>query len=402
MGKQGFEYRQVLEIFITFEVRRSFMQRFPILTVTRQSTEYSCGAAALQAILSHWGKDLDEKELMTLLHTSPETGTYVGDIVRVARILGLKAELHENVTLPELHAALERGESVIVCTQAWRSREDSDRSVQEDWEDGHYVVVLGMDKKYVYYQDPFIKRGKGFVTHKKFDESWHNVRGKTTSDMKKQVHLGVFISGTTPPPHHPLVSKEFTKGDLSKFGPLQMVNIRFESAILPYDFMKPVNEILNRELIRPIAYLVFNKEQDGTIGVLEGGDMEEEEAVEVDAIIAYLIGLGAGGSETARTFEEIAEKRAVEHTFGISEGDLQKMVDELPLDRSVILLILEHIWAKKIKDILAKQGGAVVSQGLITPDMLIRWGAHLREEAEASGYQELEKLGSFVSNSTKR
>jgi predicted double-glycine peptidase len=377
------------------------MQRFPILTATRQSTEYSCGAAALQAILSHWGKDLDEKELIELLHTSSETGTYVGDIVRVARMLDFKAELHENVTLPELHAALERGESVIVCTQAWRSREDSDRSVQEDWEDGHYVVVLGMDEKYVYYQDPFIKRGKGFVTHKKFDESWHNVRGKTTSDTKKQVHLGVFISGTTPPPHHPLVSKEFTKGDLSKFGPLQLVNIRFESAILPYDVMKPVNAIMNHELIRPIAYLVLNKEQDGTIGVLEGGDMEEEEAVEIDAIIGYLIGLGAGGSDIARTFGEIAGKRAGEHTFGISEGDLQKMVDELPLDRTVILLILEHIWAKKIKDVLASFGGTVASQGLITPDMLIRWGAHLREVGEVHGVQEFVKPDSFENSAGK-
>jgi predicted double-glycine peptidase len=361
------------------------MQRFPILTDTRQSTEYSCGAAALQAVLSHWGKDLDEKELIELLHTSPETGTYVGDIVRVACMMGLKANLNENVTLAEMHAALERGESVIICGQAWRSREDSDRSVQEDWEDGHYVVVLGMDKKYVYYQDPFIRRGKGFITHKKFDESWHNVRGKTPTDTKKQIHLGVFISGTTPPPHHPLVSREITKGDLSKFGPLQLVNIRFESAILPYDVMKPMDEILNRDLIKPIAYLVLNKEKDGSIGVLEGGDMEEEKAIEIDAIIGYLIGLGAGGPETAKTYAEIAGQRAAEHTFGISEGDLQNMADELPPDRSVILLILEHIWAKKIKDVLASHGGTVASQGLISPDMLIRWGARLREEGKARG-----------------
>jgi hypothetical protein len=354
------------------------MQRFPILTTTRQSTEYSCGAAALQAVLSHWGKDLDEKELIKLLHTSPETGTYVGGIVRVARMLGFQAELHEHITLSELHEALERGESVIVCGQAWRSREESDKSIQEDWEDGHYIVVLGMDEKYVYYQDPFIRRGKGFVTHQKFDESWHNVRGKTTTDTKKQVHLGVFISGTSPPPHHPLVSRDITKGDLSKFGPLQLVNIRFESAILPYDVMKPMDAILNRELIRPIAYIVMNKEPDGTIGVLEGGDMKEEEAVEIDAIIGYLIGLGAGGPEMAGAFAEVAGQQAAEHTFGVSERDLQKMAEELSPNSSAILLILEHIWAKKIKDVLASQGGTVASQGMITPDMLIRWGEQLR------------------------
>ena len=356
------------------------MQRFPLLTYSRQSTEYSCGAASLQAVLSHWGIDLDETKLMELLHTSPETGTYVGDIVRVARILGLKAELHENVSLSELHEALKRGESVIVCGQAWRSREDSDRSVQEDWEDGHYIVVLGMDERYVYYQDPFIKRGKGFITHRKFEQSWHNVRGKTAADTKKQIHLGVFISGTSPPPHHPLVTRDVTQADLAKFGPLQLVNIRFENAILPYDVMKPISAILNRELIRPIAYLVLNKEADGTIGVLEGGDMEEGETIETDAIIGYLIGLGAGGPETANTYAEIAGQRAAEHTFGISEKDLQKMAEELPANSSAIILILEHIWARKIREVLADQGGRVASQGLITPDMLIRWGARMREE----------------------
>ncbi len=356
------------------------MQRFPLLTYSRQSTEYSCGAASLQAVLHHWGIDLDENRLMSLLHTSPETGTYVGDIVRVSRILGLKAELHENITLSELHDALNRGESVIVCGQAWRSREDSDRSVQEDWEDGHYVVVLGMDERYIYYQDPFIKRGKGFIAHRKFEQSWHNVRGKTAADTKKQIHLGVFISGTSPPPHHPLVSRDVTIADLAKFGPLQLVNIRFESAILPYDIMKPIDAILNREIIKPVAYILMNKEADGSIGVLEGGDMEEEEAIEADTIIGYLIGLGAGGPLTAGTFAEIAGARAAEHTFGISERDLQKMAEELPPDSSAIFLILEHIWAKKIKDVLASQGGTVASQGLITPDMLIRWGAQLGEK----------------------
>ncbi len=356
------------------------MQRFPILTTTRQSTEYSCGAAALQAVLSYWGKDLDERDLIQLLRTSPETGTYVGDIVRVARMLGFAAEMHEHVTLSELHSVLKNGISVIVCGQAWRSREDSDRAVQEDWENGHYVVVLGMDEKYVYYQDPFIKRGKGFVTHRKFDESWHSVRGETATDTRKQVHLGVFISGATPPPHHPLVSREIGKEDFSKFGPLQLVNIRFESMILPYDVMKPVDAILNRELIRPVAYLVLNREPDGTIGVLEGGDMEEEEADEVDAMLGYLIGLGAGGPGKGGIHAKIAGEEAAGHTFGVREGDLQKIAEELPPDSSAILLILEHIWAGKIKDILAGQGGKVVSQGLITPDMLIRWGERMRKK----------------------
>ena len=36
------------------------MSNFRLLTRTRQITEYSCGASALQAVLSYWGRELDE------------------------------------------------------------------------------------------------------------------------------------------------------------------------------------------------------------------------------------------------------------------------------------------------------------------------------------------------------
>ncbi len=83
----------------------SFMQKFRLLKATRQSTEYSCGASALQSVLSYWGKDVDEEDLMKLLKTTPETGTYPEDIIRVARELGFEAELRENLSIDDLENA---------------------------------------------------------------------------------------------------------------------------------------------------------------------------------------------------------------------------------------------------------------------------------------------------------
>ena len=348
------------------------MKRFPLLTSTRQSTEYSCGASALQAVLSYWGKDVEEQELMQRLNTSPETGTYVGDIVRVARELGFNAEVQENLTLPDLHAALTKGMPVIVCGQAWRSRENSDKSAQEDWEDDHYFVVLGMDNKYVYYQDPFAKRASAFVSHRLFEESWHNVRGITSADKKKQVHLGVFISGDTPPQRHPLGAMHITESDLAKFGFLQLVNIRFEGKLLPIDVMKRLKSILNRDLLRPVAYIVLVKHREGDVFVLEGGDLDEEEAVEMNTVIGYLIGLVAGRPD-------LAGEGAAADASGISERHLQKMAEDLPPDRSALLLILEHVWAKRARDLFSSLGGSLVSHEMISHDMLIRLGAQLGE-----------------------
>jgi predicted double-glycine peptidase len=351
------------------------MKRFPLLTSTRQSTEYSCGASALQAVLSYWGKDVEEQELMQRLNTSPETGTYVGDIVRVAREFGFNAEVQENLTLPDLHAALTKGIPVIVCGQAWRSRENSVKSAQEDWEDDHYFVVLGMDNKYVYYQDPFAKRASAFVSHRLFEESWHNVRGITSTDKKKQVHLGVFISGDTPPRRHPLGAMHVTESDLAKFGFLQLINIRFEGKLFPIDVMQRLKSILNRDFLRPVAYIVLVKDREGNIFVLEGGDLDEEEAADMNSIIGYLIGLGAGRPD-------LAGEGAAADASGISERHLQKMAEDLPPDRSAFLLILEHVWASRAREMFSSLGGSVVSHEMITHDMLIRLGVTLGEGQE--------------------
>jgi predicted double-glycine peptidase len=348
------------------------MKRFPLLTSTRQSTEYSCGASALQAVLSYWGKDVEEQELMQRLHTSPETGTYVGDIARVAREFGFTAEVKEDLTLKDLHAALRKGIPVITCGQAWRSRENSDKSVQEDWEDDHYIVVLGMDNNYVYYQDPFAKRGNAFVSHRLFEESWHNVRGITKADRKKQIHLGVFISGGTPPRRHPLGAMHVTESDLAQFGLLQLVNIRFKGKIFPNEVLRQLKNILNRDLVRPVAYIVLVKDREGNIFVLEGGDLEEEEADEINTVISYLVGLRAGRPG-------LVGEGAAPDPSGISEKHLQKMAEDLPPEHSALLLVLEHVWTKKARDLFSSLGGSVVSHAVITQDMLIRLGAQLHE-----------------------
>jgi uncharacterized protein len=360
------------------------MKRFPILTSTRQSTEYSCGASALQAVLSYWGKDVEEQELMQKLHTSAETGTYVGDIARVAREFGFSAEVKEDLTLPDLHAALTKGIPVIVCGQAWRSREDSDKSAQEDWEDDHYIVVLGMDNKYVYWQDPFAKRASAFISHRLFEESWHNVRGITACDKKKQVHLGVFISGDSPPRRDALGAMNVTEKDLANFGPLQLVNINFEGRIFPNDVRQVLKSVLNMDLIRPIAYIILVKDREKNVFVLEGGDLEEEETIEINTVIGYLVGLAARSTD-------IAGETAAADTSGISEKHLQKMAEDLPPDRSALLLILEHVWVKKARELFSSLGGSVVSHAMITHDMLIRLAAQLREGQAA---KEIKKLSS--------
>ena len=64
------------------------MAQFRLLTQTRQMTEYSCGASAMQAVLRYWGREVDEDALMKLMGTNDEVGTYPEEMVRgVTRLL---------------------------------------------------------------------------------------------------------------------------------------------------------------------------------------------------------------------------------------------------------------------------------------------------------------------------
>jgi predicted double-glycine peptidase len=164
----------------------------------RQSTEYSCGAAALQAVLGYWGRDIGEVDLMELLNTDSESGTYPDDIIRVARQMGLQAKYQENLTLTDIETLLQEGVPVMVDCQAWRSVSEYNESWADEWGNGHWMVVIGIDENNVYFEDPYILGSRGFMTRQEFLERWHNMRGLDDADMVEQVHMGIAISKDLP------------------------------------------------------------------------------------------------------------------------------------------------------------------------------------------------------------
>jgi len=168
---------------------------------TRQSTEYSCGASALQATLMYYGEEYGEQELMTMLGTT-YNGTNPRDIARVARELGFQVELREQCTLEDLEKSIRNRVPVIVSGQAWREGDDLKKPWSEVWESGHYMVIIGLDEKNVYFEDPSLLGSKGFMPRDEFQERWHDV------DEKKYLQLGIFISGKKPAPPPPFMHIE--------------------------------------------------------------------------------------------------------------------------------------------------------------------------------------------------
>ena len=359
------------------------MSQFRLLTRSRQATEYSCGACALQAVLSYWGRDVDENDLMEILHTTSEEGTYPEDIVRGARSLGFEAEVKSNLTLDEVERFTVDGHPMIALAQVWLSEKEMANSVAEEWDTGHYVVVLGVDKDYVYFQDPFARMSKAFIPRKTFEEHWHQVMGGKLANNPELIHLGVFVRGKEPAKRPIVVNRGFAALDFQKFGSLNLMVAQFPRILLPYDFLDELKDIWADGNIRPDAFIFLRKDKDGNIMGMEGSRLHEDEDIaSINAVLAAIVARSVGSPEQARSKVETATSAAAAGDFGLSAGDIQGIAQKLPPDHTAIILLFENVWERKFKAVAKKHGGALVNQRLITSEALAKAAHELAAAGE--------------------
>jgi predicted double-glycine peptidase len=169
------------------------------LPLVRQQTGYSCGAAALLSVLRYWRAfDGDEKALYGLLDTTPADGTDPQKLAAGAKSFGLKAEWRENLALADLRSALERGDTPILDIEAWPDAGAKKISWLDDWDDGHYAVLIGMDSGFAYFMDPSSDGKYAYIPLPELADRWHDVETRG-GQSRRYVHFAVFIHGDREP-----------------------------------------------------------------------------------------------------------------------------------------------------------------------------------------------------------
>jgi uncharacterized protein len=166
----------------------------------RQSTVYSCGASVLQAVFQYYGIESREDALMKECRTTAALGTQPEPMMKAARARGLQATLKEGLTLNSLESAVWRKIPVICAIQAWADASKPGFSWAKTWEDGHYVIIIGIDDKYVYIEDPSLLGSRGTIPRAEFLERWHDYQGKPPFDKTDRAYraMGIFIEGPVP------------------------------------------------------------------------------------------------------------------------------------------------------------------------------------------------------------
>jgi predicted double-glycine peptidase len=151
---------------------------------TRQSTDHTCGVAALQSVLGYYVEDIREDKLAKQIGTTEEGTKYMA-IADFARSEGLQVEVRHNMTLADLQHALDQRRPVIVAIQAWR---EAPGDWTKDWDDGHYVVVIGYDRENIYLMDPSVLGNYAYIPVQEFLDRWHDTDLDQTI---KLIHLGI-------------------------------------------------------------------------------------------------------------------------------------------------------------------------------------------------------------------
>jgi uncharacterized membrane protein len=170
-----------------------------------------------------------------------------------------------------------------------------------------------------------------------------------------------------------------------EFGPIHMIVLVFpEIDKLKGELLKEIFRLSEAGTIRVIGLLAIIKDEKGNIESVQLTEFSDEDRMKLGAGIGALIGLGAAGMKGAKAGAEAGAMTAATKDFGLSSEQIMDIAEEIPNGTAAGILLFEHLWAKKLKEIAIKVDGIVLAQGVIQPRALVALGSELAEGAKAA------------------
>ncbi len=143
--------------------------RLPV-PVVKQDTEWSCGPAALQAVLSYYDFHVTESELRELTGTTSDLGANPEALAECAASFGFESTAAV-VDLRQVQSLLDQGQPVILCVQGYG--------------EGHFAVAHGYTADRLLFTDSYHPKGASYIPYTELDRRWVGDDGRT--------HLAILI-----------------------------------------------------------------------------------------------------------------------------------------------------------------------------------------------------------------
>ena len=172
------------------------------------------------------------------------------------------------------------------------------------------------------------------------------------------------------------------------YGPMQLLVIGFKNPDFHGQIRKALGSAMETGVVRLIDARFVWKDANGDVSAMEATQLDDTERQRFGAAVGALIGLGAGGEEGTRRGVEAGTMAAAQRAFGMTEENVQKITDTIPNDSAAAVFLIEHLWAKDLKQALRDANGYLIADGMVTPEALVMAGAALREAVEAAETEE--------------
>jgi hypothetical protein len=169
-------------------------------------------------------------------------------------------------------------------------------------------------------------------------------------------------------------------------GPIQLLLVGFETTErFRGDIARELANLRGRGMIRVLDARFFHRSETGKLTEVDLNPLLADPPTEPSRAIAHLLGAnGAGGNGAPASPAE-----AFARTAGFALEDLRRLTEEIgPGDHAAVVLV-EHVWAARLREAVLEAGGRLLGQGYLTPEVAMLVGAELKARADAEAAIEL-------------
>jgi Family of unknown function (DUF6325) len=127
-------------------------------------------------------------------------------------------------------------------------------------------------------------------------------------------------------------------------GPLEFSVLAFEGERCPVVLLHELEEAHTRGIVRVIDLVVVNRRSTGTVEVRDVSELTDDE-------LAMLGDIDLSDTTDRRGW------------FALD--DLDEVTERLPVSTSAVVVLLEHVWAARLRSAVAEAGGFVLIEGRV-------------------------------------
>jgi hypothetical protein len=175
-------------------------------------------------------------------------------------------------------------------------------------------------------------------------------------------------------------------------GPIQFVVVGFEGDVLESDVLQELLVAGAGGAIRLLDFLILERDGDGQLWAIDVVDESAEEEIGFGALAYGLIDQGAVETEEVREDMSVKVYTVSEADFGLKPGEINELVHKIPVGSSAMIVLVEHLWARKLHAATLEAGGVMRAQGMLDPTGLAQLGAELEAAVAVAEAMEAEVL----------